>query len=214
MFLDYRSAIRSDFEYRTPEVRNHLEDYFDLEEQNDITLQIEPEGAGRIQLNTLTIYNTGWEGVYFQAVPITMTAEANTGYTFSHWSSHPLIDDETIPGQTLNLNYNTTFTAVFTGSAMPEEITVSEINYNSEASVDAGDWIELYNYGEAEVNISKWKIQDANPLHEFIIPDGIHLLPGERLVLVEDTALFKAENPEITNFIGPIGLDFREKQIL
>ncbi|MBK8487078.1 MAG: lamin tail domain-containing protein [Bacteroidetes bacterium] len=208
VFLDYRSAVRSDFEFRTPEVRNHLEDYFDLEEQNDITLQIEPEGAGRIQLNTLTIYDSGWEGVYFQAVPITMTAEANTGYTFSHWSAHPLIDDETIPGQTLNLNYNTTFTAVFTGSAMPEEITVSEINYNSEASVDAGDWIELYNYGEAEVNISKWKIQDSNPLHEFIIPDGIHLLPGERLVLVEDTALFKTENPDITNFIGPIGFGF------
>ncbi len=208
VFLDYRDALRSDFTYRTEQVRNHLEDYFDLEEQNEITLQIEPPGSGRIRLNTLILYDSIWNGVYFQAVPIAMTAEANTGFTFSHWSAHPLIDNELLPGQTLNLNYSTTFTAVFTGSAMPEEITVSEINYNSEPSVDAGDWIELWNHGDAEVNISGWKIQDANPLHQYVIPDGVHLMPGGRLVLAEDTALFSAQHPGVTNYIGPIGFGF------
>lgn len=207
-FLDYRDAIRSDFELRTEQVRNHLEDYFDLEQQNTITVNVEPAEAGHIQFSTLHLYSFPWSGVYFQAVPVTMTAIANTGFTFSHWNTHPLLDDELQATQTFDPNYSTTFTAVFTGSAMPEEITVSEINYNAEPSVNAGDWIELYNYGLAEVNISGWKIQDADPLHQFVIPDGTILLPEERLVIAQDIALFTSEHPDVTNYIGPLGFGF------
>lgn len=63
---------------------NYLQNQFSLVKQVDVTLDVSPAGAGTIKLNTIYPDSLPWTGIYMDGVPITMTATAKTGYTFSH----------------------------------------------------------------------------------------------------------------------------------
>lgn len=204
-FNDYRIALRNDFELRSEQVRNHIESNYALDGQVEITLDVYPPEAGRIKISTLTIFDLPWSGIYFDGVPVKITAEANTGYTFEHWGENDFIDDTLIASFTNSISEDQIFTAYFSGEAATENITISEINYNSETTVEAGNWLELFNYGDAAVNISGWKIQDVNPLHNYVIPDGTILNTGERIVVMDNDSAFTAQNPAVINYIGELG---------
>jgi len=95
-------------------VRNHIETDFSLVKQVDITLEVEPKGAGVIKINTITPESLPWTGVYFDGVPVTITAVPNQGYTFNHWESDftNITDDKNIY-LTCNVATNDEFTAYF-----------------------------------------------------------------------------------------------------
>ncbi len=204
-FNDYRDALRDDFEVRSDYVRNQIENEFDLNGQVNITLNCSPPEAGRIKISTLRIFDTPWTGIYFDGVPVQITAEPNTGYSFSHWGENEFITDTLIASFLNNISADANFTAYFTGAPAPELITVSEVNYNSEATVDAGNWIELFNYGPVEVNISGWKIKDGNPIDTYVIPENSILAPGERFVIAADMIRFQNMHPDVLNVTGPLG---------
>ena len=50
------------------------------------------------------------------------------------------------------------------------------------------DWIELYNAGFNDTNLSGWILSDSNPLEEFIFSEETILAVGEYLVLYRDEA--------------------------
>lgn len=86
-----------------------------------------------------------------------------------------------------------------------ERIVINEINYNSQASTDPGDWVELYNPMPYTLDLSAWQFFDEN--NEFIFPAGVSLAPGEYLVLVEDSTIFSAIFPNVHNYLGNFGFN-------
>lgn len=86
-----QAAFVSDLEQRTPFVRDHIQGFFDLPRQVDVTLDVVPAGAGSIRISTLHPTSYPWEGVYFDGVPIHIEAVANEGYFFSHWTPDAVI---------------------------------------------------------------------------------------------------------------------------
>lgn len=204
-FDAYREALRDDFTVRSDKERTHIKNGFDLEDKVEITLACDPPGSGYIKISTLTIFDLPWSGIYFDGVPVQITAMPNTGYTFSNWDASEFITDPLLNGFISNITDDVTFTAHFTGAAAPSEITISEINYHPEASVNAGNWLELWNYGMADVNISGWKLRDADFLHVFTFPENTWLNANARLVIAVDTALFQTQHPDVLNYTGPLG---------
>mgnify|MGYP003313634165 CR=1 FL=1 len=83
-------------------------------------------------------------------------------------------------------------------------IVINEINYNSNNDFDSGDWVELYNHSNLDVDISQWQFLDSDDSHVFIIHDGITLGSGEFLVLCRDSSGFSQVYPGVQNFIGEI----------
>lgn len=94
------------------------------------------------------------------------------------------------------------------------QIAISEINYNSDSLNSPGDWIELYNYTAASVDISNWKIMDSQPVNAFTIPAGTVIPPNGRLVLAENFTKFDQRFPGVPR-IGPLsfGLSGSGEQI-
>jgi len=84
-----------------------------------------------------------------------------------------------------------------------ESISISEINYNSAATADAGDWFELVNSGFSPVDIGEWRFKDENPDNYFAFPAGTVIGPGEYWVVARDTALFRSRFPQVTRVVGP-----------
>lgn len=192
-FLENRSDI----------VRNDMEALFGLPGQTVVRLAVNPPQAGRIQISTLTPDDYPWEGVYFQGVPIKITAFPNTGYSFAGWEGNFSIDSPNTSELIMNANdIYRTLTANFTeGSNSSSQIIISEINYNAENSIESGDWVELYNAGDAPANLGGWIMKDSNDANQYSLPN-ITLNPQERFVLVNDPLAFVAQYPTVTNYAG------------
>ena len=87
---------------------------FNLTKQVDVTLDVSPANTGTIKLNTITPGPLPWTGVYYDGVPVTMTATPLPGYKFLYWKSNSVISGENKnTSVTTNVDANDTFTAYF-----------------------------------------------------------------------------------------------------
>jgi hypothetical protein len=184
--------------------RNHIQETFNLKKQIPVTINVYPPNAGKIRINTLTIDAMPWAGIYFDSVPIMLTAEANPGYEFGFWQSNVLFPS---PEATTSLIFNPdtsdVFTAYFFGAPDTAKIIFSEINYHSATTSDAGDWVELRNYSAWPFDLSGWKFKDGDDANMFVFPENTTLQAGEYLVLCEDTNKFRSIYATVNNILGP-----------
>lgn len=202
---DIESFINS----RASNVQDHIIDQFSLNKTVDLKFEINNPNQGKIKVNTIIHGLFPWDGVYFDGCPITLTAIPEEGYEFSHWTS----SGSGISGQnnsesiSVNFSSDQTVTAHFNISTNIARITFSELNYNSPDNLDAGDWVELHNWGTDQGDIGGWVFKDDNDFNEFVIPDGTILEAGSYLVIARDPVRFTAAYPNVTNVTGPF--DFK-----
>lgn len=79
----------------------------------DVAIDVFPNGSGKITINTITPNELPWNGVYFNNCLLTLSATADSGFAFSHWSDSNgslFSEDELVE---INLDGNESFTAVF-----------------------------------------------------------------------------------------------------
>jgi hypothetical protein len=205
----YISSMMSFANARPGKMRDFIQSQFALTGKVTLTLQSSPAGAGRIEISTITPTTLPWSGIYYNGNPVTITAIPNPGYTFDHFHSNNTITTNNY-NQSVTYNYtaNDQITAFFTGASAAVKICVSELNYNSRAQNDAGDWIELHNYANYAINISGWKLKDSNDNHEFVFPTGTVLSANGYLVVCEDSEKFQFQFPNVHNVIGVLGFNF------
>ena len=128
------------------------------------------------------------------------------GYEFSHWANQPAFSDSI----NLLLDQNMTMIAHFSEMQNPYQdmVVINEINYHSSDDFDSGDWVELHNQSNLDIDISQWEFMDSDDSHIFTINDGIVLGSGEYLVLCRDSSDFSQIYPNVQNFIGEIDFGF------
>ncbi|MEP6645830.1 MAG: lamin tail domain-containing protein [Saprospiraceae bacterium] len=215
--LDWVNAVSylKSFHRDRPEYqRQQIQDFFGLNAQVEITLQVQPTGAGVVKISTIVPKTYPWKGIYYDGNPVAITAIPNAGFKFDHWSSSITIDSMSSAIQ-LNITADNIFTAHFTGSAQPLAIELSEINYQSDPTTDAGDWFELKNNANYPIDISNYKVQDRDWYHQYFAPAGTVIQPHQQFVVVGDNEKFSAIHPDVLNKTGGtgFGLDNDSDQI-
>ena len=193
-------VVRNYISGRNYENRGHYMNKFALPDTHTVYLDVLPVGSGKIRVNTITP-PVPWDGVYFEDIPIEIEAIANPGYTFDNWNNGFSVN-QTL---TADMIMDSSFTAYFNVVPIDAELVINEINYNSDASLNMGDWIEVYNPDTAAINLTGWTITDDNNTYAF--PNGFQLGSEEYLVICSDTALFASTLPGITNYIGQLGFN-------
>ncbi len=89
--------------------------------------------------------------------------------------------------------------------AAADTVVINEINYNSHGDYESMDWVELYNAGTTDVDLTGWTYSDENDGNVFAFPDGTILKSGEYLVAAEEIASFSAIHPGVSNVVGDAG---------
>ena len=196
-------------EQRVDGARMVVQNHFGLAGQVDITLDVVPAGAGRIQISTIAPdeMDYPWSGVYFRGVPVRVTALPSPGYVFSHWTGNDQVAAGTT-AQALELYFNAdlVFEAVFEGEpAGPHPLSVTELMFHPDDFTDSGDWLELRNNLTVPLDLTGWRITDANPLHGYTFPTGATVPPGGRWILAEDPMAFASVHPDVAGVWGPAG---------
>jgi hypothetical protein len=110
-FNNNHLTFQNQLSLRTEQVRNHIESNFSLPNQVDLTLNVYPEGAGKIHISTITPETYPWQGVYFNGVPVKIEAIAAEGYIFINWGNNGIITDtlnpvflDTLNAETINFD--------------------------------------------------------------------------------------------------------------
>jgi hypothetical protein len=94
--------------------RDQVQSQFNLVKQVDVTLNVAPAGAGKIRISTVTPEVLPWTGVYYDGVPVTITATANPGYEFEYWgANNNLAANTNTKAIKLNIDSSDTFIAHF-----------------------------------------------------------------------------------------------------
>lgn len=205
---DAVQVLRDFYTARPSLQRQHIVSNFQLNGTVSIQLNAEPPGAGTVQISTIVPKSLPWSGIYFNGNPVTLTAIPNPGYTFSHWAPNPNIANTGQPSFSADFAANTSLTAHFTGSPDNSNLIISEINYNSDSTRNAGDWVEIRNNSSSPADISGYWLRDNDWFHRFDIPTGTVLAPGGHLVIYESKSKFTEEHPNVTNAIGPLDFKF------
>lgn len=137
-------------EQRIGYTRTQIQQHFGLAGQVDVELDVQPAGAGKIKISTVTPGSYPWTGVYFNGVPITITAMANPGYSFDHWEAamigSSVSKDRSV---TLNIDNNTKFVAHFTAgdgnlAAYPNPF-INRLDLEYTVPADGAVSVKLYN---------------------------------------------------------------------
>ncbi len=106
-------SLDSELVCRTEQVRNHIQNNFNLPQQVDLTLDVYPAGAGKIHISTITPGPYPWHGVYFDGLPVKIEATPNSGYTFLYWGANGQIANILNPVFDDTLQSNLLFKAYF-----------------------------------------------------------------------------------------------------
>ncbi len=181
-------------------VFTHITQKFGIQTAQMVTVNTDSV-AGTIQLNTLKLNKFPWKGKYFPNVPITLTAIPNAGYRFLKWE-----------GVTTNSNQQTisvapkldlVLTAIFESDGSHfENMVINEISFNNDALPDPGDWIEIYNKGKEDIDISGWKLTDSDTTHRFIFAPNTWVKSNSYLVVSNDLTKMETVFGTVKNEIG------------
>ena len=183
-------------------VRQHLAAKFGLESQSLLSLRVEPEHAGVIEINGVRAGPFPWSGPLFDDVPFQLTARANFGYEFAGWSA-PFGADER---SAVALSEALSLTAHFAPGGMPA-VLINEINYNSSSDFDAGDWVELHNPADAAVDISGWIFGHGRKNKGFQLPPETILAAGGFAVICQDRSAMGAVFADLDECVGDFGFN-------
>jgi hypothetical protein len=95
---------------RLPNLAGHFRSYFGIGGMFNLNISINNTEAGSVQLNSLTIDSSNWQGEYFDFIPVTLTAIPNEGYEFVGWQGSVNQFD---PNATLTTSQNANVQAIF-----------------------------------------------------------------------------------------------------
>jgi hypothetical protein len=179
-------------------MKNYIQSFFNLGDRHNITLSVNSENGGCIKINTVIPDNYPWTGEYFEDIPVSITAIPNDGYNFVGWEG---LDANEIT-VSFYLTEDKEITALFQENAFNGTIVINEINYHSAEDFNPGDWIELYNTSNSDIDLSGWVFKDENDDHSFVIPANTILAANQFLVLCKDSQDFSELFPDVDNYIG------------
>lgn len=143
----------------------------------------------------------------YNSLPVTITAEARPGYTFTGWSG---VAEGAALEKEIVLTENSIVTAHFKRNAIDQgsDVVINEINYNSSDDFDPKDWVELYNNTSSPIDMSGWYFSDSDDTHQFIFADGYTLPASGYVVISRDLAAFQAQFPAVNNVVGDMNFGF------
>lgn len=115
-------------------------------------------------------------------------------FNFNDNDSIHLLSSFLTPVVSMKLNALNVFTT------QKHQLVINEINFKSGSERPTGDWVEIFNNSDIDVDLSDWKFCDNNNCYKF--PRNYKINKNDYLVVAEDLSDFSQIYPELTNAVG------------
>ena len=164
-------------------LRRFVMEKFSLADTAYVQIEYPGDDQCEITFNSLKI-ERNFKGVYFTGVPVTIKAEPKHDYEFIGWKDRP----EKTPELALLLQDDLLLTPLFTPkqkSTYADSIMFNEICFYQHDSDTSGDWVEIYNYSSADVDLSGWVFTESSYKKGFVVPGGT-VLPKKGYIVIAE----------------------------
>ncbi len=203
-YANQKNSFLNALDNRNVNVRSQIVTHFSLVKEVDVTLDVFPAGAGYIKISTIVPETLPWTGVYFDGVPVEITAISNPGFEFQSWETNATLTTNELLIASVNPNIasNDLFKALFVGTPETSKISVSEIHFHPDSVQNGGDWIELYNDSEKEIDITSWKLKSKQQWESFEFSANTTIPAKGFLVVATKKNAFQTYYPTVSNMVG------------
>jgi len=171
--VNWQSSVEElrDFAHHRPDfVRQHIVDSFGLSGTAGAAFNPPVSGSGSVAVNGRLVQDLPWQGVYFQGIPIHVTAAPAPGFRFAGWEPGDLPPN---PAITLTVSAPLTITPRFeaVGAASlpfmlkgddvprPGDVTFAGYRMGEDSHV-TGDCLELLVRRPGGVDLRGWRVTD------------------------------------------------------
>lgn len=207
-FEESSESLREFLRNRPDYFFQHTAEEFEQSGVSSITFTQNYENAGVFHINSLNITDKEWTGKYFNEIPINVNVSSNPGYRFVGWLNIESIDSVLTNVLPKDIDK---FEAIFERTSEVAEpfkkmVVINEIMYKPYEYMDCGDWIELFNNGNRDIDMTNWSFRDENFQHVYNILEGVILKAGEFLIIAQDPMKFRSYYGVAKNVIG--GFEF------
>jgi hypothetical protein len=187
-------------------VRSQCAAHFGLGTGNGtLHVRVNPPNAGAIQLNSLFLTNSGWEGIYFAGLTNDLQAIAQPGFRVRGWTTDTGFTASPFLNTVVSAGQTQTMVAEFEPLPVPpapaKTVWITEINYHAPDDLDADDWIELHNPGNTSINLQGWVLRDQQDDSACVLP-GFELAPGGSCVIARSVVKFQWTHPNASDPIA------------
>lgn len=202
-YNDWVSQVNKLREYATkrPEYAwSQLTEQFGLGNNFAVTIAVDDSIKGLVKMHSMVLDQKYYTGYYYQNVPIRLKALPKPGYKFANWTGSVISDTTEI---IFDMSSEGNFTATFIEATDDDvDIVINEINYKSASNFDTEDWVELYNNGDATVDLAGWELTDLGVGEGYMFPVGTVIYPGDYLVVCDAIRSFRNYRTSRRNSIG------------
>jgi hypothetical protein len=189
---------------RIPYVRSQLGGRFGLSATGVLGITIAAPGGGIVEVQGVPIREYPFSGTYFQALPVRLAARPDPGYRFLRWSGV-----EAAMGREATVTVSASALALSAAferdCSAAGDVVINEIQYNPPVDADPGDWVEIHNRTQAELDIGGWTLRDSGAETGYTIPAGTVIPDGGHVVLCSSSAAFSSLHPAAGGCIGDTG---------
>jgi hypothetical protein len=209
-------GLKSFLERRPHYMFQHIVDEFAHQGIDTITLTQNINRAGVFKINSIFVFDSLWNGIYFNEIPITVSVTSNPGYKFIGWEN--LQTKDSVLHNIFITNIKE-FKALFEETGEPieeprQDIVINEIMYRPAENQRTGDWVELYNNGNIDIDLSNWQLRDDNNRNIYFIPEGTILRKNDFLILADRPLRFREYYGLARNVIGGYDFGFGEDDMV
>ncbi|MBN1889438.1 MAG: CotH kinase family protein [Thermoflexales bacterium] len=160
---DWESNVQQlrDFARRRPDyVRRHAIECFGLDGLQQLALASPAEGQGYVAVNDVVLEELPWQGVYFQGLPLRLSAVPSAGYRFAGWEppslpQTPVITATAGAGPAIAPR----FEALPAAQPRAGDVVFSAWAVDDEGQIE-GDWFELEVKRPGGVDLRGWRVTD------------------------------------------------------
>ncbi|MEN8157803.1 MAG: CotH kinase family protein [Bacteroidota bacterium] len=194
------NIVRSYLHQRPDIVFNHIQDYFDLQDPVNVSIRVEPPGAGSLSFSGQKGRSGSIHGKYFPGMTYHVTAQSNPGFVFAEWDGLGDIGDSL----EFELSDPVDLIARFLPSDQSSPFKVTEVYYNNKGAYDPGDWIEFYYFGIDTLALNGWYITGENDQVIYTFNHQSVIAPGEYFIITEDLIRFREVFPLSIQSVGDL----------
>ncbi len=188
-------SLREFFRQRSQYFREDIVQQFSLSDTSLIITNVNNPSYGYLRINSLTLKEFPWRGVYFDDVSIVIEAISYPGKRFVKWSDDRFGSTSKIVVNPKDVDQ---LTAIFERDITPyATVVVNEIMYKASEKNDSGDWIELYNPGDLPLDLTGCKLTDSNAENIYFFKSGEKIEGNSYFVLVRDKSKFEKIYPNV-----------------
>ena len=149
----------------------HLDEKFELDTLFEISIKVPEADVCDIKLNSIKIEDD-FKGKYFTNVPQKIKVNPKHEYQLVGWRNRSELSEK-IEFSATEDQYFEPIIKAKDSSRYQHQIIINEVSFMQTGSDSTGDWIELYNMGADDVDISGWVITDKAYQKGFKIKNGI-----------------------------------------